>query len=247
MSAYTIHSYISRRQIAISDYSGDNLLKASYTVSLGSYFFRHAASADDKILNPFNEDDVASYWGRPCDMGVIPAGSEAKTPTGVTLASGETIIGHTDEFIGTRAKVVVMMKERWPLLRSSIRVSGYGHPEKMCRWSLHITNNNKCSVTIPYKCKIAEVYFLYTDNRESKDYSLNISKARKAFLPTDILQVLTPLECATAGDAIARKEREVLRRIDRAHDAPSAAASTAKKAPLSHLDEIWDEKPASPG
>lgn len=116
--------------IVISPFDTDSLSNCSYDVKLGEWFYRNEKSLN--YFNPWNRDDVAAYWGNPINAADCPCNRDylrtAKDYEGVpTLSSkniivhpGETILAHTQEFIGGRNHITTMMKTRSSLGRSCI-------------------------------------------------------------------------------------------------------------------------------
>jgi dCTP deaminase len=91
------------------------------------------------------------------------------------LRPGETILAHTNEFIGGRDSVTTMMKARSSLGRNFIEVckcAGWGDVGYVNRWTMEITNNSK-NYIIPLVVgrRIAQIIFFETGPILAKDYA----------------------------------------------------------------------------
>jgi dCTP deaminase len=79
------------------------------------------------------------------------------------LAPGETILGHTQEFIGGRKSVTTMMKARSSMGRNFIEVckcAGWGDVGYVNRWTMEITNNSRhYSIPLVVGRRIAQIVF----------------------------------------------------------------------------------------
>lgn len=94
----------------------------------------------------------------------------------IMLRPGETILAHTNEFIGGKNHITTMMKARSSLGRSFIEVckcAGWGDVGYINRWTMEITNNSK-NYIIPLVVgrRIAQIIFFETGPIEGADYSV---------------------------------------------------------------------------
>jgi deoxycytidine triphosphate deaminase len=96
-------------------------------------------------------------------------------------STGETILAHTNEFIGGRETVTTMMKARSSMGRNFIEVckcAGWGDIGYVNRWTMEITNNSRFySIPLVVGRRIAQIVFFDSEGR-SFNYLLF-----KAFLP----------------------------------------------------------------
>ena len=98
--------------IVISPYEEGNLNSASYDVRLGEHYFQEQPLRADKkqIFNPFDPSDIQRLWGnhriaRPAREWVSRNGPLKNIKPNdkiIVIGNGETILGHTEEFIGGR-------------------------------------------------------------------------------------------------------------------------------------------------
>lgn len=170
--------------IAIEPFHPQNVSTSSYDVTLGENYFVESKGAG--IYNPYNEDDVYRVWGQNHRVAMslndflaaanklYPqeeiAHSLAKgiSPTEkiIPLAPGETILAHTQEFIGGTNDITTMMKARSSMGRNFIEVckcAGWGDVGYVNRWTMEITNNSRY-YTIPLVVgrRIAQIVFFRT-------------------------------------------------------------------------------------
>ena len=84
----------------------------------------------------------------------------------ILLAPGETVLGHTQEFIGGRDHITTMMKARSSLGRSFIEVckcAGWGDVGYTNRWTMEITNNSsRYYIPLVVGRRIAQIVFFET-------------------------------------------------------------------------------------
>lgn len=203
LSDIAIRRELKAGNIHISNFNERQLGNCSYDVRLGNYFYREhkndvdrwkSTSPDDThtenlVYIPWNEDHVVSVW-RP-GQTLSPREFVAKYSLGETDANyilelgsgsqlidigpGETILGHTDEFIGGKNSVTMMIKARSTIGRNFLEVckcAGWGDIGYTNRLTLEITNNSRYH-TIPLVVghRIAQVVFCKTDGTRQR-YSL---------------------------------------------------------------------------
>ena len=117
----------------------------------------------------------------------------------ILLAPGETILGHTQEFIGGRDHITTMMKARSSLGRSFIEVckcAGWGDVGYINRWTMEITNNSThYYIPLVVGRRIAQIIFFETGPILKSDYakggkyqsSGSVAQLKKDWRPTDML------------------------------------------------------------
>lgn len=114
-------------RVLVHPFRASHLNTSSYDVSLGPFYYRESVPQPGKgVYNPFSEEMVHRVWGKPQEA--VRAGdwmqengtvldNIAPTDSIIWIAPGETILGHTQEFIGGRESVTTMMKARSSLGR----------------------------------------------------------------------------------------------------------------------------------
>ncbi len=199
--------------IVIEPYDKKNLATSSYDVTLGDWFFREQdpwvanGLAGSRVYNIWNKRHTDAVWGTVAEKarkakeilknfdfdGISP---DDKI---ILLAPGETILGHTQEFIGGQNVVTTMMKARSSLGRNFIEVckcAGWGDVGYINRWTMEITNNSR-HYTIPLVVgrRIAQIIFYETGEILDRDYTkegkylsvTDISKIKKNWNPSMML------------------------------------------------------------
>ena len=174
--------------IVIAPFDPRNLATSSYDVTLGEYFFAEQPPQHfENIYNIYDKAHVDRVWGTKPHRAKTAKEVFAKynfdwkgiTPNErvILLAPGETILAHTNEFIGGRDHITTMMKARSSLGRSFISVckcAGWGDVGYINRWTMEITNSsNKYYIPLVVGRRIAQIVFFETGPIEGADYAAN--------------------------------------------------------------------------
>ena len=139
LSDRAILSHLMRGSIVIQPFTLANLSTSSYDVTLGPNYYREAAPEPGCALyNPYCADMVRRVWG---EARRAERHSEYIQRTGqpslrgiatddllIWIAPGETILAHTDEYIGGTGSVTTMMKARSSMGRNFIEVCKVQQP-----------------------------------------------------------------------------------------------------------------------
>ncbi len=173
--------------ILIDPFNQENLATSSYDVTLGEWFYREQAPKyNHSLYNIWSEEHVRHVWGADKVERAVAAKEALKkykfewdgiSPNDkvIMLRPGETILAHTNEFIGGRDTVTTMMKARSSMGRNFIEVckcAGWGDVGYVNRWTMEITNNSK-NYIIPLVVgrRIAQIVFFETGPILAKDYT----------------------------------------------------------------------------
>ena len=174
--------------IVITPFDERNLSTSSYDVTLGGSYYRpNQGEFQQRIYNIYDKKQMERIWGRPqeadlaSDMLSIPEMGDAVIPginprdKIIIIYPGETILAHTNEFIGGRNHITTMMKARSSMGRSFLGVckcAGWGDVGYINRWTMEITNYSK-TYTIPLVVgrRIAQIVFFETGPILGRDYA----------------------------------------------------------------------------
>lgn len=199
-------------KIIIEPFKMENLTTSSYDVTLGENFYREQLNDSGlNIYNPYSEEDVARIWGKP--QKPENAGEWMKK-TGVKLMNvsdenqiiwispNETILAHTQEYIGGRESITTMMKARSSMGRNFIEVckcAGMGDVGFTNRWTMEITNNSqKFTIPLIVGRRVAQIVFFDTEGILSNSYEktgkyqkfTDLEKLKESWSPSDMLPKL---------------------------------------------------------
>jgi dCTP deaminase len=197
--------------IVISPFDKEQLATSSYDVTLGEYFFREQPpNYNHALYNIWSQEHMEHVWGANKVERAVFAKEAFKKynfewvgihpdDKVIVLRPGETILAHTNEFIGGKDHITTMMKARSSMGRNFIEVckcAGWGDVGYINRWTMEITNNSK-NYIIPLVVgrRIAQIVFFETGPILANDYaaagkyqvSTNLKELQKAWKPEMML------------------------------------------------------------
>lgn len=186
LSDKRILAEMKKGDIVITPFKRENLATSSYDLTLGEYFFAEQPPKHfQNIFNIYEKENIDRVWGTK-PMKAKPAeevfkdykfdfGNISKKDKVIMLAPGETILAHTNEFIGGRGHITTMMKARSSLGRSFIEVckcAGWGDVGYINRWTMEITNNSRhYYIPLVVGRRIAQLIFFETGEILNNDYT----------------------------------------------------------------------------
>jgi dCTP deaminase len=210
LSDKKIMEEMKRGDIIISPFNSANLSTSSYDVTLGEYFFAEQPPKHfENLYNIYDKKHVDRVWGLKPHRA--KSAKEVLKDykfdfTGISpndkiilLAPGETILAHTNEFIGGKNHITTMMKARSSLGRSFIEVckcAGWGDVGYINRWTMEVTNNSAhYYIPLVVGRRIAQLIFFETGPIAGADYtatgkyntSTNLTQLKKEWQPTMML------------------------------------------------------------
>lgn len=197
--------------IVISPFNRDQLATSSYDVTLGEWFYREQPTKyNHSLYNIWSKDHMEHVWGADKVERAVKASEAFKkynfewdgiSPDDkvIVLRPGETILAHTQEFIGGKDHITTMMKARSSMGRNFIEVckcAGWGDVGYVNRWTMEITNNS-ANYIIPLVVgrRIAQIIFFETGPILERDYaatgkyasSTDVKKLAKEWKPESML------------------------------------------------------------
>ncbi len=214
LSDRRIQEEMKKGSIVISPFTEEQLATSSYDVTLGEWFFREQPTKyNHSLYNIWSQEHMEHVWGADKVERAVLAKEAFKKynfafdgirpdDKVIVLRPGETILAHTNEFIGGKDHITTMMKARSSMGRNFIEVckcAGWGDVGYVNRWTMEITNNSK-NYIIPLVVgrRIAQIIFFETGPILERDYtksgkyakSTNLSELKKSWKPESMLPQL---------------------------------------------------------
>ncbi len=170
----------------IEPFDRENLATSSYDVTLGEYFFAEQHPKHfENVFNIYSKTHLDRVWGTKAKKAEKASEIlkqyafdwEGISPDDqiILMAPGETILAHTNEFIGGREHITTMMKARSSMGRSFISVckcAGWGDVGYVNRWTMEIQNtSNRDYIPLVVGRRIAQIIFFETGPIAGKDYA----------------------------------------------------------------------------
>jgi dCTP deaminase len=208
LSRDAILKHMKKGNIIIDPFCEKNLTSASYDVTLGRYYWRESYHNGSNIVyNPYDKRHVKRVWGpeyytaKPLREWLKNSPFRKMKGIGmddlvIWIAPGETILCHTQEFIGGQHCVNTMMKARSSMGRNFIEIckdAGWGDIGYVNRWTVEITNNSRFyHIPLVVGRRIGQMTFFETEPINEKDAyyksgkyqgTKNIEKIKKAWKP----------------------------------------------------------------
>jgi deoxycytidine triphosphate deaminase len=168
LSDQDIYHERKRGNISIWPFSRKNLRNNAYNVTIGENYYR--STGDLELLNPWNKKHVLSYWEGPYKAQPVDADIERQTGIQkghevIIVSPGDTILCHTQEFIGGLNMISTMLKARDSITRCGVHIchdGGWGDIGYINRWILTVENRGKVPVAIPVGSRIGQIVFFYS-------------------------------------------------------------------------------------
>ena len=174
LSREAIIWHLDNGSVVIDPFDQKNLKTSSYDVTLGEWFWRESKPKEGiaPIHNLYDERSISSVWDGPF---IAESATHYANREGIALHNikpedkiimlnpGETILAHTEQFIGGRDIVVAKMYARSSMGRNFIEVckdAGWGDVGYFNRWTMEVTNKSQ-NYIIPLVVgrRVAQVVF----------------------------------------------------------------------------------------
>lgn len=201
LSRPTIRKYREEGLIVIEPFNEANLGTSQYDVTLGEFYYREHHISDLPLVrasdmaayplyNPFDEEQVRALWrlqeAEPYgkiqrENRLPPLKGIGSLDRVILVKPGETILAHTQEFIGGACDhVTTMMKARSSMGRNFWEVckcAGMGDIGYFNRWTLEITNNSQHHVQpLVVGRRVGQLIFFETDPLDTLDDYATVGK-----------------------------------------------------------------------
>jgi dCTP deaminase len=175
LSRDQIIRHISQGTIIIDPFDERRLKTSSYDVALGEWYYREQSppAGAGSVHNLYDEASTGRVWQGPvraetvgdlaARIGQTPLVNVPEGAQVILLEPGETILAHTQEFIGGRETAVAKMYARSSMGRNFVEVckdAGWGDVGYFNRWTMEITNNSRFfSIPLVVGRRIAQMVF----------------------------------------------------------------------------------------
>ncbi len=156
LSRDAIRRHLEEGNIIIDPFDERYLQTTSYDVTLGDYYWKEShPNGRATVHNLYDEDSTRKVWLGPNKAESLEVLEERlglsfknikPEEKIILLGPGETILAHTQEFIGGRKVVVAKMYARSSMGRNFVEVckdAGWGDVGYFNRWTMEVTNNSK--------------------------------------------------------------------------------------------------------
>lgn len=184
LSRDAILRHLKEGNIVVDPFEPRKLRTTSYDVSIGDWFWREAhPEGRATIHNVYDEGSVKRIWRGPFQaegahevskrLG-LPLVNIKPSDKVILIHPGETILAHTEEFIGGRNRVVAKMYGRSSVGRNFVEVckdAGWGDVGYFNRWTMEITNSSRYfMIPLVVGRRVAQMVFYEVEPVEVEDY-----------------------------------------------------------------------------
>lgn len=171
-------------KIVIEPFNIRQLCTSSYDVTLGEYYYREQKDAfENNIYNPYSKEHVNRLWGMPQkavsyayykNNHNITLENVSDDDLLILVESGQTILCHTQEFIGGVKNITTMMKTRSSWGRNMIATclcSGWSDIGYYFKFTMELRNNSHYTIPLVVGRRIAQIVFFSCGDILDKSYN----------------------------------------------------------------------------
>lgn len=157
--------------VSITPFIMSHLNNSSFDVTLGDNYYRPHPEEVGEFFCPYNPDHSRKFWGEPLKAIHVTKEEDASlygckvNDRIIIINPRDTILGHTNEFIGGRENVTTMMQARSSVGRSCISVckcAGWGDVGYINRWTMEIENASNSKAVLIVGERISQIVFMET-------------------------------------------------------------------------------------
>ena len=208
----TILKCMTENLIVIEPFNPLNLGPASYDVTLGEWYYREQDGLNN-VYNMYSKGDVERVWGVPRQAKTVAQWKASRELLPIRslenisdddriiwIKPGESILAHTNEFIGGRKHIACIMSARSSVGRNFLTVcncANFGGVGFVNRYCCEITNRSRqYNIPLVVGRRIASILFLATDKDSATSYNGkyqstdDIDELKKTWSPEQMLPKL---------------------------------------------------------
>lgn len=192
--------------VLIEPFHKHHLSNSSYDVTLGSSYYLMNSKFPFPYFCGWKPEHVKAFWNEKPSVATIVETKSQAEEFGVEIGDqviivppGQTILAHTNEFIGGVKNITTMMKARSSMGRICITVckcAGWGDIGYVNRWTMEIENTASVPAVLLVGEPVAQIIFFrtgnVTDSYETKGSyqtgsSTDFKSLRENWKPQDML------------------------------------------------------------
>ncbi|CAH6418595.1 Hypothetical protein POVN_LOCUS314 [uncultured virus] len=198
-------------KVVITPFNRRQLSNTSYDVTLGNLYYREDEETKLEFFNPWHDEDRAALWEKqPREGFLIETDADAKKYKArkgdrvIIVPPRQTILAHTNEYLGGRVNVTTMMKARSTMGRCCVTVckcAGWGDINYINRWTMEIENTGPFPLVLLVGQPIAQIVFLWAgttsspyEKKGSYQGSSDVEELKAQWTPTAMLPRLKRLD-----------------------------------------------------
>lgn len=146
-------------QIVIEPFDKRQLGANSYDVRLGDWYYTEKENNVDIYLL----ENLTDLWDGPF-----------QSDGNILIPSGQTVLAHTQEIIGSTSGITTKMAARSTIVRSGMcvcKAGGFGDVGYINRWTMEISNFTKHNIYLPVGMRVAQIAFYEVDEYHATEYT----------------------------------------------------------------------------